>query len=107
VDQGTASAVYLHLTNLGDQPDRLLGAESPLAEAVELHSTSLEGDMAHMMPVAGIDLPPGATVVLEPGGGHLMVVNLAGPLAPGDRLPLILLFEMAGDVELDAEVREP
>jgi copper(I)-binding protein len=104
---GSTTSVYFEVANQGDETDRLVGGVSPLAEAVEIHETTMEGDMVHMMPVAEIVLPAGATIGLEPGGHHLMLVGLTGPLRPGDRVPLTLRFERAGDIQVEAEVREP
>jgi copper(I)-binding protein len=106
-DAGSATAVYLRMTNTAASPDRLLGGASPLAEAVEVHQTMMEGDMMHMVPISGIDLAPGTTVALEPGALHLMLIGLSDALQPGDRVPVTLRFEQAGAVEVEAEVREP
>ncbi|HMK09178.1 MAG TPA: copper chaperone PCu(A)C [Anaerolineales bacterium] len=106
-DVGGTSAVYLSLTNNTETPDRLLGADSSAAAVVEIHETMVEGDMAHMMPVDSIDLPPGEKVILDPGGFHLMLVGVTQALAPGDRVSLTLHFERAGEVMLEAEVRAP
>ena len=104
---GGTSAVYFRVVNRGDMADRLVGCRTVAAEAAEIHHTSMEGDMVHMAPVAGIDVPPGVTVDLAPGGSHVMLLGLATPLAPGDRLVLTLMFEQAGEIEIEAEVREP
>ena len=104
---GSTTSVYFKVTNRGDDADRLLGGVSPMAETVEIHETTMEGDMVHMMPVSEIVLPAGATISLEPGGFHLMLVGLTGPLGPGDRVPLTLRFERSGAIEVEAEVREP
>jgi len=74
---------------------------------VEFHHTSMEGDVVHMMPVSGIDLLPGETIVFEPGGLHMMLAGLASPLPPGDRVLLTLTFEQAGDVQVEVGVGEP
>jgi hypothetical protein len=97
----------MRLTNHTDGPDRLLGCESAEAEVVEIHQTMMEGDMAHMMPVSSVELAPGVTVDFEPGGRHVMLVNLSQTLAPGDHVSMTLHFEHAGDVQVEAEVREP
>ncbi len=88
----------------GSAPDRLLGASSPLAMAVELHSMRMEGDVMRMRAVEFIDVPAGQTVALSPGGFHLMLMGLDAPLTVGMRLPLVLRFEKAGEVPVQAEV---
>ena len=54
---------------------------------------TMEGHMMRMRPAAGIDVPAGATVPCSSGGYHVMLVDLARPLAVGDRIPLTLTFE--------------
>ncbi len=88
----------------GRQADRLLGASSPLAMAVELHSMRMEGDVMRMRAVEHIDVPAGQTVALSPGGFHLMLMGLNEPLRPGMQLPLVLRFQKAGEVPVQAEV---
>jgi copper(I)-binding protein len=58
-----------------------------------------------MRPVDAIEIDPGAPIVLQPGGLHLMVVGLSEPLAEGTTLPLTLTFERNGEVALDLPVR--
>jgi periplasmic copper chaperone A len=88
----------------GRSDDRLLGASSPLAMAVELHSMRMEGDVMRMRAVESIAVPAGKTVALSPGGFHLMLMGLNEPLKAGMRLPLTLHFEKAGDVPVEAQV---
>lgn len=59
-----------------------------------------------MKQVEGIDIPADGSVNLEPGGFHIMLFDLAGPLKAGDTIPVTLTFEQAGEVKVDAEVRD-
>lgn len=104
---GTApnSAAYMTLEAAGDQGDRLIGGATPAAERVELHVHLMEGDIARMRQVDAVEVAPGAPTVLAPGGLHVMLVNLAAPLEEGATLPLTLVFERAGAVELEVPVR--
>ncbi len=54
--------------------------------------------------LAELAVPPGASVLLEPGGAHLMLIDLAAPLAPGTKVALSLRFAAAGTVELEVPV---
>jgi copper(I)-binding protein len=99
------SAVYMILYNDGAAPDRLMGAETDVAAHVELHETRMEGGMGHMFRVPHIVLPPGGRVELKPGGLHVMLIGLKRDLKMGERLPLVLLFERAGRVPTNADVR--
>jgi len=65
--------------------ESLVGASSPAAARVELHRTIMEGTVAKMRPVARIDLAPGKPVELKPGGYHIMLVDIAKPLARATR----------------------
>lgn len=103
--RATNSAAYLTIEATGDQPDRLVGAASPAARAVELHAHAMDGGVARMRPVDAIEIDPGAPVALQPGGLHLMIVGLGGPLAEGATFPLTLTFERNGEVALELPVR--
>lgn len=98
--QGQNGVGYLTLRNTGSAPDRLVAAESPAARVVELHTHIRDGEVMRMRPVEAIAVPPGATVRLEPGGLHLMLIGLARPLARGESVPVTLRFERGGTLEL-------
>jgi iron complex transport system substrate-binding protein len=102
----TVGAGYLVIANRGRDPDRLQGASSPRAARVEMHESRVEGGMARMQPVASLPIAAGASVRFEPGGLHLMLLGLTGPLVAGERVPLQLRFERAGLVEAVLEVRD-
>lgn len=90
---------YLSVTNTGTEPDRLTGASFARAGRAELHSMSMEGGVMKMAPVAGgLAIKPGETLRLEPGGYHLMFLDLQSPLAKGDKVEGTLTFEKAGSV---------
>ncbi len=98
-------AAYLVVENAGSQPDRLVSASSAAAKRVELHVTQRDGEVVKMREVKSLDIPAGGTRKLEPGGTHLMLIELAQPLKQGERFRLRLRFERAGDLEADVEVR--
>lgn len=99
-------AVYMTLVNEGGSDDVLVGAETDVAEVVELHETKMEGDVMKMQPVPNIPVPAGGSAKLEPGGLHVMLINLKEELKPGDKVTLILQFEKSGPITVEAEVRE-
>ncbi|MDO9313635.1 MAG: copper chaperone PCu(A)C [Burkholderiaceae bacterium] len=99
-------AGYLKLTNQG-AADRLMSATSPAATSVEMHTMTMEGDVMKMRQVDAIDLPDRQTVELKPGGYHLMLMGLKAPLKAGDKLPLTLKFEKAGEVVVTVNVENP
>ena len=59
-----------------------------------------------MQPVDSIELPAGEEVSLEPGGYHIMLLDLVAPLEVGDTFDIVLTFENAGEVTVTAEVRD-
>ena len=101
---GGTGAGFMTIRNTGTQPDRLLSASTPGARVVELHTHIREGDVMRMRPVNDIPLPPGQTVQLRPGGLHVMLIGLTGPLNRGASLPLTLRFERAGEVQVTLEI---
>jgi periplasmic copper chaperone A len=97
---------YARITNAGSTPDRLVGGSFPLAGRVEVHEMSLDGTIMRMKPVTGgLEVKPGETVELKPGGYHLMFMDLKEPLKEGQSLKGTLVFEKAGTVEVTYTVR--
>ena len=99
------AAGYMVIKNNGNQPDRLVGASSPLAARVETHVTKREGDVMKMREVKGYDVPAHGSFELKPNGAHLMLVDIKRPFKDGDKVPLVLRFEKAGEVKLELPVR--
>lgn len=86
--------------------DRLVTLTTPAAEVAEVHTMSTEGGMMRMSPLPdGLTLPAGEPVTLAPGGTHLMLMGLAGPLSAGDQVPLTLSFETGSSLVLQVPVR--
>jgi copper(I)-binding protein len=103
----TAGVAYFEIT--ASETDRLIGAavDPSIAAKVELHETSMNDEGAMMMqPVPAIDLPAGETVKLEPGGLHIMLMQLTEPLETGQTYILTLQFAESDDQEIEVEVRE-
>lgn len=97
---------YLVIVNEGARDDRLLGGETPVAGRVTLHRSVEEDGTSRMEHQdEGIPVPAGERVVLEPGGYHLMLMQLGQRLEKGDSVPLTLRFERAGAIEVELEVR--
>lgn len=102
----SVGAGYLVIANKGPSADRLLSFKTDLSGQPEIHEMSNEGGVMKMRPLAkGLVIPAGATVKLEPGGYHLMLLQLKKPLAAGQRYKATLVFEKAGAVEVEFEVR--
>ncbi len=93
-----------------DVDAKLVAAKSPVIPRVEVHEMKMAGDVMKMRQVKSIALPKGQTVKLEPGGYHIMLMNLKKPIAAGDRIPLTLIVESKGkreEVKVEAEAKSP
>ena len=102
------AAGYFEVTNTGKTADRLVSAASPNATRVELHQSAMDGGVMRMKALPeGVEIPPGGTVRLAPGGLHLMLMGPNKAFLEGDRIPLTLTFARAGKVavQLAAESR--
>lgn len=96
---------FLTVTNAGSADDKLVSAQSPASGKVTLHSMVMEGNVMKMREVDdGIAIPAGQTVVLKPGGYHLMFEDLKGPLVEGTAVAVTLTFAKAGSVEIQVPV---
>lgn len=101
---GRTTAAYLTITNTGGKADRLIAVDVPNAGAVETHTAGMTDGVMRMRRVEGIDIPAGEAIQLAPGGLHIMVMNLAEPIAKGGEVPLTLVFEDAGSMTIMATV---
>ena len=95
---------FVTIENKGKVADKLVDASSPAAKIVEIHEMWMDGGMMKMRAVSGIDVKPGARTELRPGGYHIMLMDLRAPLKVGDRIPLTLVFEKAGKVDVSVQV---
>ena len=93
---------YMTITNTGSAPDRLLGGASGVAKEVQLHEMSMDKGVMKMRPLAGgLEIKPGESVTLKPGGYHLMFVRLNQQLKQGETFKVTLEFAKAGKVDVD------
>jgi periplasmic copper chaperone A len=100
------AAGYMTITG-GSEADALLAASSPVSMDVQVHETMESADGMGMQEVERIDIAAGATVMLEPGGYHIMfMMPDTEQLVVGETVEITLTFENAGDIVVSAEVRE-
>ena len=97
---------FMKIENKGNTADQLLSASSPAAGEVQLHEMSMDGNVMKMRQVKDIAVPAGGSVELKPGGYHLMFMNLKGPFAAGQTVPVKLKFAKAGELEVKLPVNE-
>ena len=101
----TVGAGYLTITNKGTEPDRLIGGSAAPASRFEVHTTVMENGVARMRQVNGLEIKPGETVELKPGGMHVMLMGLKQPLTQGQTVKGTLVFEKAGTVAIEFAVQ--
>jgi periplasmic copper chaperone A len=97
-------AVYLTLANKGFADDKLVGASTPVAAMAGLHTELMANGVMEMRPLKSIDVPPGGTAVLKPGGRHIMLMGLKQPLKRGGHFRLTLEFAHAAPLTVQVEV---
>jgi periplasmic copper chaperone A len=97
---------YLTIENKGPAADRLVGGSGDVASRIEVHEMATSNGVMTMRALdKGLTIEPGKTVTLAPGGIHLMMFDLKRPLKQGDKVPVTLEFEKAGNVTLSFDVR--
>lgn len=100
------AAGYMTIRNAASEEDTLVSASSSVAAYVEIHEMGMEGGMMRMRALKQVEAPAEGVVALAPGGLHLMLIDVRTPLKSGDTVPLTLMFERAGMVEVVASVRD-
>ncbi|MFY9288816.1 MAG: copper chaperone PCu(A)C [Alphaproteobacteria bacterium] len=100
----TTAAIYMPLSNAGQETDRLLGGSSPVAAKIEIHESLVVDGVMRMRKLDALALEPRKPVSLKPRGLHLMVFGLKERLKEGEKIPLTLQFEKAGTVDVEVDV---
>lgn len=96
-----AGAAYMVLSNMGHDTDRLIGAKSMLADRTEVHNHIMDNGIMKMRQVDAIEVAPGTPTILQPGGLHIMFMGLHKPFIEGQKLPMTLVFEKAGEIDIE------
>jgi hypothetical protein len=102
----TVGGVYLQIRS--SVPAQIVRVTTSDAKSAEIHSMSQEGGVMKMRQLDRLELPAGQTVTLEPGGNHIMLLDLRKPLKPGERVRLTLVIQRPGkkiSVPVVAEVK--
>jgi copper(I)-binding protein len=102
----SVAAGFLTIEDKGKEADRLTGASSDVAQKVEIHEMRMEDGVMKMRALPdGIEIKPGETVTLKPGGLHLMMVGLKEKLVPGATVHVTLNFAKAGPIPVELPVQ--
>jgi periplasmic copper chaperone A len=102
------TAAFGTLTNATDTDLVLVAATTPATDMVELHETTADGSggMSMREKEGGFPIAAGAELVLEPGGDHIMLMDLPQALLPGDEVELTLVFSDDSEVPFTATVKD-
>jgi hypothetical protein len=99
------AAGYMKIKNTGTEPDRLVGGSTPVAGRFEIHEMSMDKGVMKMRPLpSGLEIKPGETVELKPSSSHIMMMDLKEPIQRGKPFKASLMFEKAGQVDVDFAV---
>jgi periplasmic copper chaperone A len=100
------AAVYMTIDNKSGTADRLTGASSDVADKLQIHEMKVENGVMQMREIAGgLPIPANGSAVLKPGGYHVMLIGLKKPLSAGEKFPVTLNFEKAGNISLTVSVQ--
>jgi len=100
-----AGAGYMTVTNKGTAPDRVSCVSDDASAQCQIHTMTMENGVMKMRPAeGGLEIKPGESVALKPGGNHMMFLSLKHPLEQGQTVKVTLKFDHAGSIDLDCPV---
>ena len=106
-DSGATSGAYLEIVNNDTSGMTLVGVTTEVAGAAEVHETMQHDGMAHMMARAELPIAAGEVLSMQPGGLHVMLVDLRHALVVGDSVPLRLRFRDGTELPVVVPVKTP
>lgn len=104
-DTNRPGAVFMEITNSGNQDDILLSIDTPIAKSAQTHKTKKKNEKMRMRKSKGLDIPAGSTVVLKHNALHVMLMGVLQPLVKGTSFPLTLNFEKGGAITIEVPVK--
>jgi copper(I)-binding protein len=102
---GQVSAAFMEIKNKG-AADKLVSANCDCAKATELHTMNMADGKMIMAQVQAMEVPANGELKLKPGGYHIMLIGLNRPLVAGETLPIKMKFEKAGEVTVQAQIKD-
>lgn len=102
---GQVSAAFMEIKNKG-VADKIVSAHCDCAKATELHTMTMADGKMIMAQVPTMEVPANGELKLKPGGYHIMLIGLNRPLVSGETLPIKVTFEKAGEVTLQAKIKD-
>lgn len=104
-ERGGNGAVYIVIHNYSAMNDALVGASAEIAQAVEIHESQIVDDIMQMRMLSSVELASGEDVKFEPGGLHIMLVNLNEEPQVGESVEISLHFQNNADISLSVPVQ--
>ena len=101
------TGAFLVLKNNDDKDHKVVKADNPVSKVTELHTHTMEGGMMKMRPVKDIEIKAKGETGLQPGGLHIMLIDLKQPLKEGENVAISVTFEDGSSKKFDAQVRKP
>ena len=96
---------YMKIRNTGDVVVTLIGISTDIALKTQIHRTSTNNQgVSSMAPVGEIEIAPGETVTLEPGGLHAMLMGLQRKMKEGESFFMTLVFSDGGEVAVEIPI---
>jgi periplasmic copper chaperone A len=100
------AAGYLAIRNTGSAPDRLTGGSLTGAGGAQVHEMTMDHGVMKMRAMPdGVEIKPGETVELKPGGLHIMFTDLKARLVKGQSVKGTLTFANAGTVDVEFAIQ--
>jgi len=100
------NGVYFVIHNHAPEPDELIGISADVAEALEIHESKMNGDVMGMHQLVSLLVEAHTEIQFEPGGLHLMLVDLKKDLKVGDEIEITLHFQDFDDIKVLVPVRD-
>lgn len=102
-----ATGAFMVIRNAGDKDVKVVKADNPVSKVTELHTHLNEGGVMKMRPVPSIEVKAKGEAVLQPGGLHVMLIDLKAPMKEGDSVPITLTFDDGSSKTINAKVIKP
>jgi len=103
---GETSALYMSITNNGEEVVTIVGVETDVAQLAELHETVVENEVARMQPVEALVIEAGETLDLTPGRIHIMLMQLTQDIVTDENIDVSLMLDSGDMVMVTAVVQD-
>ncbi len=103
--KGQNSAAFVKVINTDLKTQQIVAATSPVANIIELHTSTEENGVHKMRPVEAIDVPAGGVVELKSGGYHVMLIDLKHDLIAGQEIPVTFEMDNGNKIETTYSVK--